>query len=64
MYKLQGPSNFDQYMHGLAKIAAALPAKEEKTLSDVMCYLLQLHPTQWSVFGKSQYPRKMNCLWK
>jgi hypothetical protein len=36
MYKLQGASNFDQYMHGLAKTAAAFPAKEGKTLSDVM----------------------------
>jgi hypothetical protein len=50
MYKHQGASNFDQYMHGLAKIAAAFPTKEEKTLSDAMCYLLRLHPTQWTIF--------------
>jgi hypothetical protein len=45
MYKLQGASNFDQYMHGFAKIAAAFPTKEENILSDVMCYLLQFDNT-------------------
>jgi hypothetical protein len=67
MYKLQGASNFDQYMHGLAKIAAAFPAKEEKTVRDIMCYLLQLHLTQWSIFGNSPLSKEdellMEMIW-
>jgi hypothetical protein len=44
-----------------AKVATTFPAKEEKTLSDVIYYLLQLHPRLWRVLESPYYPRKMNA---